>query len=59
LLNQLLAIFMAIPDFAVALFLKPFVFLFVAAFILYPIRVFIIRKMPDGKLKRLFLKRIS
>lgn len=42
-----------------ALVLKPLAFFLLAACILYPARRAVMKWWPDGKLKRLLLKRIS
>ena len=40
---------------ALALFLKPFVFLLLAVLVLIPVRLLLQRSMKDGKLKRFLL----
>jgi hypothetical protein len=43
----------------IALVLKPLAFFILAALVLYPIRRAVIKWWPDGKLKRLLLRRIN
>lgn len=43
----------------IAVFLKPFVLLILTVCILYPIRVLVQKRMPEGKLKRFLLTRIN
>lgn len=43
----------------IAVFLKPFVLLVLAACVLYPARIAVKRYLPEGKLKRFLLFRIS
>jgi hypothetical protein len=47
------------PDWLIATLLRPFVLLLLGAWVLYPARVAVIRHMPEGRLKRLLLIRIS
>jgi hypothetical protein len=42
-----------------AILIKPLVMFVVAFFILYPCRKLVEKKMPDGKLKRLLLRRVN
>jgi hypothetical protein len=46
-------------DWLIALFIKPFVALFVLVGICYPIKLAVARYMKDSRLKRLLLTRIS
>ena len=47
------------PDFAIAILIKPFVLLIISALFLIPGRLAVERWMKDGKLKRLLLRRIG
>jgi hypothetical protein len=47
------------PDFAIALLLKPFVALAILAGICLPVRLLIERRMKEGRLKRLLLSRFG
>ena len=47
------------PDFAWAILLKPFLLLLLSVTILIPARLAVQRRMKDGWLKRLLLRRIS
>lgn len=42
-----------------ALVLKPLVFFIFAGLVLYPIRLAFIKWFPEGKLKRLLLRRVN
>lgn len=42
-----------------AVFLRPFVLLVVTVVILYPIRLVLLKYLPEGKLKRFLLLRID
>lgn len=44
---------------AIALFLRPIAAIILAYILLVPIRKLVERKMKDGKLKRLLLKRVG
>ncbi len=44
---------------ALAAFLRPLVFLLVAALVLIPVRLAIQRWMPEGRLKRILLLRVN
>lgn len=46
-------------NFALAIFLKPFVLFVLAACVLYPARRAVMKNMKEGKLKRLLLFRVS
>lgn len=46
-------------EFAIAAFLRPFVLLVLALFILAPARIAVERFMKDGKIKRLLLTRVN
>lgn len=43
----------------IAIFLKPFVMFVLTVLVLYPARVMATRYIPEGKVKRLLLRRIS
>lgn len=43
----------------IAIVIKPLAFFLLAAVILYPARRAVMRWMPDGKLKRLLLRRVN
>jgi hypothetical protein len=45
--------------FVIAILIKPFAMLALCALVLVPARMAVQRKMKDGKLKRLLLRRIS
>jgi hypothetical protein len=47
------------PDIVLISFLKPLLLLVLAVTVLYPARIAVQRKMKDGKLKRLLLRRID
>lgn len=47
------------PDFALALLIKPFVLLIITVLFLIPGRLAVQKWMRDGKLKRLLLRRIG
>lgn len=47
------------PDFAIAIFIRPFVFLVVTLTILLPAKYLTGRYMKEGPLKRLLLSRIG
>lgn len=46
-------------EWAIALFLKPFIFLVLFVVVLYPARRAVEKYMKDGKVKRLLLRRLS
>lgn len=43
----------------IAIFLKPFVMFVLTVLVLYPARVMATRYIPEGRMKRLLLRRIS
>lgn len=43
----------------IAIVIKPLVFFLLAALVLYPARRAVMRWVPDGKLKRLLLRRVN
>ena len=47
------------PNWLIAVLLRPFVLLILGVLVLYPCRRLVERKMKDGRLKRLLLTRIS
>ena len=47
------------PPFVWAILLKPFLLLVLSVLVLIPARIAVQRKMKDGKLKRLLLRRIG
>jgi signal transduction histidine kinase len=48
-----------VPNFAIAILIKPFVLLILSVCVLIPARMAVERRMKDGKLKRLLLRRIG
>ncbi len=47
------------PNWLLAVILRPFVALLLGVAVLYPARMAVIRHLPEGRLKRLLLIRIS
>jgi hypothetical protein len=47
------------PDFLIALLLKPFILFVLCVFVLYPCRLLAMRFLPEGRLKRILLTRIG
>lgn len=50
---------MALEPSQIALIVKPLAFFLLAAVVLYPARMAVMKWWPDGKLKRLLLRRIN
>jgi hypothetical protein len=46
-------------NFAIAMLVRPFMLLILSVLILIPVRLAVQRRMKDGKLKRLLLRRIG
>lgn len=42
-----------------SIFLRPFVLIVLFLCVLYPARLLVQRRMPDGRLKRLLLRRVA